>query len=263
MPIAALVVLAVIVACLLPGATVAAAPTSTQLRDAEALVLTRINEERAGNGLAALRMDGRLRSVAQARSADMVERDYFDHRDPDGHDPWYHLATASIGYSTAGEIIALNSVSPIRDAARRAVEQWMHSSGHHARIMDGTYNYAGVGVAMDGGISTWTVLFIQGPDRTDPRASVTGASSPVGSRKARVSWSGTDPRLATRTAGIASYDVERRRAGGSWAIVRSRVTGTAASIRGSKGIRYHFRVRARDRAGNVGAWSSTRSVTIR
>ncbi len=263
-PIAILVVV-VLVATLLTGATVSAAPTSAQLRDAESLVLTRINEERAADGLRPLRMDGRVRAVAQARSADMVARGYFAHVDPDGHDPWYHLGVAGIGYSAAGEIIALNGVSPIRDAARMAVQQWMHSQGHHDLIMDTTwdFNYAGVGVAMDGGTSYWTVLFIQGPDRTDPRAGLTSATSTAGTRAARIHWSGTDPLLVTRTAGIASYDVQRRRVGGSWAIVRSHVTGAAASISGSRGVRYQFRVRARDRAGNVGEWSSVRSVTIR
>jgi hypothetical protein len=146
-----------------------------------------------------------------------------------------------------------------------AVQQWMHSQGHHDLIMDTRwgFNYAGVGVALDGGVSYWTVVFIQGPDRTDPRASLTSLSSQVGSRRARVDWSGADPLLVTRTAGIASYDVQRRPTGGSWVTVRSRVTGTAASVTGTRGVRYQFRVRARDRAGNIGAWSSVRSVTIR
>jgi uncharacterized protein YkwD len=265
MSLAPLAGVLVLVAALIPASPVAAGPTSAQLRDAESLVLTRMNEERAVDGLRALRMDGRVRAVAQARSADMAERDYFSHVDPDGHDPWYHLGVAGIGYSAAGEIIASNGVGPIRDAARMAVQQWMHSQGHHDLIMDTQwdFNYAGVGVALDGGVSYWTVVFIQGPDRTDPRASLTSATSTAGTRAARIHWSGTDPLLVTRTAGVGTFDVQRRRSGGSWATVRSRVTGTAASITGTRGVRYQFRVRARDRAGNVGEWSPTRSVTVR
>jgi uncharacterized protein YkwD len=262
-PVAALLALVVLVAALLPTGALAAGPTSTQLRDAEALVLTRINEERADQDLLPIRMDGRVRAVAQARSADMVARHYFDHVDPDGLAPWDHLDAAGITWWGAGEIIALNSVSPIRDAARRAVDQWMHSSGHYARIMDTSYNYAGVGVAMDGGISYWTVVFIQGPDRTDPFASITSLSSARGSHAARVRWEGADRRLATLTSGLASFDVQRRRAGGTWVTVRSRATGSAATLSGRKGVRYQFRVRSRDRAGNVGGWSPPRSVTIR
>jgi len=65
------------------------------------------------------------------------------------------------------------------------------------------------------------------------------------------------------TSGLASYDVQRRRHGGSWVIVRTRLRGTSTTVRGSKGVRYQFRVRARDAAGNVGDWSSVRSVVIR
>ena len=121
-----------------------------------------------------------------------------------------------------------------------------------------------VGVAVTAsGTSYWTVVFIQGPDRSRPVATLDGLGSATGSGRARVLWSGSDRRLVTLTAGVASYDVERRREGGSWAIVRSRVTITAASITGTKGVRYQFRVRARDRVGNVGEWSPVRSVTIR
>jgi len=258
-----LVAIAVLVAGLWPGAALAADPTSSELRAAERLVLTRINEERAERDLRAIRMDPRIAAVAQARSADMVARQYFAHVDPDGLAPWDHLAAADIGWSRAGEIIALDSRSPVSDAARGAVQQWMASPGHHDQIVSTTFNYAGVGVAMTGGVSYWTVVFIQGPDRTPPRSSITSVSSARGSRSARVRWQGTDPRLVTLTAGLAAVDLERRRIGGTWQTVRSRVTGTRATVGGRKGVRYQFRVRARDRAGNVGRWSAARSVTIR
>ncbi len=256
-------VAAVLVTALWPGAAAAATPTSTELRAAERLVLTRINEERAARDLRPIRMDTRVAAVARARSADMVARQYFAHVDPDGLLPWDHLDAARIGWSRVGEIIALNGLSPLSDAARGAVRQWMASQGHHDQIVSTTFNYAGVGLAIAGGVSYWTVVFIQGPDRTPPTASVTSVSSARGSRSARVRWQGSDPRLVTLTAGLASYDVQRRRAGGTWRTVRSRVTGTTATIGGRRGVRYQFRVRARDRAGNVGRWSAARSVTIR
>lgn len=262
-PVAALVALFLLVAALPPAGALAAGPTSSDLRAAERLVLTRINGEREERDLLPIRMDGRIQAVAQARSRDMVERGYFAHTDPDGLLPWDHLNAADITWWGAGEIIALNGVSPVSDAARRAVEQWMASPGHHAQIVSTTFNYAGVGVAMDGGVSYWTVVFIQGPDRTDPDASVTRATSPSGSRTALVRWHGSDARLATGTAGVASFDVQRRRVGGSWATIRTRATGTGTSVSGKRGVRYQFRVRARDRAGNVGDWSSPRSVTVR
>jgi uncharacterized protein YkwD len=264
MPIALLVAVVLPLATLVAGGAAASAPTSTELRTAEARVLERINAERAQRDLRPFRMDTRVQAIARARSADMVERAYFAHTDPDGQEPWDHLDAAGIAWYRAGEIIALNHVSPVTSAADRAVQQWMGSDGHRAQIVSTTFNYAGVGVAVtEAGTSYWTVMFIQGPDRTRPMASVESLGSTAGSGRARVRWSGSDRKLVTLTAGVGSYDVQRRRVGGSWVIVRSRVTDTAASITGARGVRYQFRVRARDRAGNVGEWSAARSVTIR
>jgi hypothetical protein len=253
----------VLVAAVLP-ATALAAPTASQLRDAESRVLARINDERAERDLRPIRMDSRIQRVAQARSQDMVDRHYFAHVDPDGKAPWDHLNAAGIAWYGAGEIIALNHVSPISSAATHAVQQWMGSPGHHAQVVSTTFNYAGVGVAVDeAGASYWTVVFIQGPDRSTPYASLTSASSALGSGAARVRWHGSDRLLVTLTAGLDSYDIQRRRVGGTWTTIRSRVRSTALTTRGTKGARYQFRVRARDEVGNVGAWSQVRTVTIR
>ncbi|MFN8521022.1 MAG: CAP domain-containing protein [Chloroflexota bacterium] len=155
-----------------------------------------------------------MQDVAEARSADMVARHYFDHVDPDGLAPWDHLDAADIEWWGAGEIIALNSVSGIRDAARQAVVQWMNSQGHHDLIMSSTFNCAGVGVALDGGVSYWTVVFIQGlrPDRW--HASIASVSTPPGATPRRFAQEGADRRLATGTSGLKSYDIQRRRLGG-------------------------------------------------
>jgi len=248
----------------LPAATRAAdGPTIAESRAAETKVLRLINVERDKVGLRAIRSDSRIRSVAEARSQDMVDRSYFDHQDPDGKWPWDHLNDAHIDWYVAGEIIAWNMSTPVSVSAETAISQWMNSAGHKAQILSTQHNYAGVGVAVDGGRTYWTVDFIQGPDRTDPNATLKTASSAAGSRSIHLSWSGRDPWLATLTSGLGSYDVARRRLGGSWTIIRTGRVGTSLTISGSKGARYQFRVRARDAAGNVGAWSDTRSVTVR
>ena len=248
----------------LPVATRAAdGPTTTELRAAETTVLHLINVERHKIGLRAIRDDTRLRAVAEARSQDMVARGYFDHQDPDGKWPWDHLNDAHIGWYVAGEIIAWNMSSPVSASAETVIGQWMNSAGHKAQILSTQHNYAGVGVAVDGGRTYWTVDFIQGPDRTDPNATLNTASSPTGSRSIHLAWSGSDPVLATLTSGLGSYDVARRKPSGAWSTIRSGKTGTSLTMAASKGTRYQFRVRARDAAGNVGRWSDTRSVTVR
>ncbi len=239
-------------------------PTAAQLRAAGTRVLQLINHERDAFGLRHFRMDGRIRTVAQARSQDMVDRAYFAHQDPDGKWPWDHLNDARISYYEAGEIIAWNMTSPIDDAAATAVSQWMHSTqGHREQVLSTDHNYAGVGVATDGVRSIWTVIFIQGPDRTPPSASLTKASSAAGSRTISLAWSGSDPLLVARTAGVASYDLARRKPGGAWSIIRAATTKRSVALTAARGSRFEFRVRARDAAGNVGPWSAAKAVTGR
>src|SRR4029079_8178933 len=133
---------ACVLAMALPGATLATEPTASELRTAETQVLERINAERARRDLRPIRMDTRIQAVAEARSADMVARGYFDHVDPDGKAPWDHLNAAGITWYAAGEIIALTHVSPIASAASQAVAQWMASTaGHREQVLSTTFNY--------------------------------------------------------------------------------------------------------------------------
>jgi uncharacterized protein YkwD len=247
-----------------PSATASDGPDGTALAAAQDLALELINEERHAQNLRPIRMDSRVSAVAQARSEDMADRDYFAHQDLDGKWPWDHLDDAGITWHSAGEIIAWNMQSPVESSAAGAVAQWMASTmGHREEILGTVHNYAGVGVAIDGARTIWTVVFIQGPDRTKPSARLTKASSATGSRSISLAWSGFDPLLVTKTAGVRSYDVARRKPGGSWATIRSQTTRTSVSSRYTVGTRWEFRVRARDAAGNVGSWSSLRAVTVR
>lgn len=191
--LALFVAIAVLVAGLWPGAALAADPTSSELRAAERLVLTRINEERAERDLRAIRMDPRIAAVAQARSADMVARQYFAHVDPDGLAPWDHLAAADIGWSRAGEIIALDSRSPVSDAARGAVQQWMASPGHHDQIVSTTFNYAGW-------VSRWPVASATGPwcSSRVPIAPHPGRASPASRARAEAGAHACAGRAPTR-----------------------------------------------------------------
>lgn len=65
----------------------------------------------------------------------------------------------------------------------------------------------------------------------------------------RITWGGTDA-----GSGIASYDVGRSYDGGTYATIASATTATSLNWTMTPGHSYRFRVRARDKAGNVGAW---------
>ena len=67
-----------------------------------------------------------------------------------------------------------------------------------------------------------------------------------------VSWTGTDT-----GSGIASYDVARSYDGGAYTTIASATTATSVNLTMTPGHNYRFQVRARDKAGNLGAWVTT------
>lgn len=66
-----------------------------------------------------------------------------------------------------------------------------------------------------------------------------------------VSWTGTDNPGGT---GIKNYDVQFRANSGAWQSWLTATTATSASFTGQNGVRYEFRNRGVDNAGNVEAW---------
>ena len=239
MPIAALAVVGVLLATLL-AATPATAAQLVELRAAETRVLERINAERARRDLRAI-----LRTPASGRSRRRAPR------------TWSRAAT-----STTSTLMARGPGSPGR--CRDGVVRRGRGRRAQPRVAHLERRYPGRR-AMDG------LLGSQGPDRLDhvqlrgcrgrghrgrdelldrrvhpgpgPLAALADVESLGSATEQRPGTPGmVGVRSATRHAdlGDASYDVERRREGGSWALVRSRVSITAASITGTRGVRYQF-----------------------
>lgn len=118
-----------------------------------------INQQRAANGVAALTMDEAVRGVARAHSQDMIDRNFFDHVNPDGLDPFDRLAAEGISFRTAGENIASNQ--GVADPAATAVTGWMTSPGHRANILNPNFTHTGMGIAVsDSGAHFFTQVFI-------------------------------------------------------------------------------------------------------
>jgi uncharacterized protein YkwD len=252
--------------------TAAATTTDPNAPDVSALEQTELgllNKDRTDAGLVPVRADARLMAIARARSEDMVANDYFSHTQPDGRNVFDILTADHITWYNAGEIIAWNNYS-LDLTAGVANSQWMGSAGHHAIIVSTTFNYVGVGFAMDPatGKKLWTAVFMKGPDRT---AAVAATSRSIGSwtatgttatRTTRVNWSGYDPRLQVLTAGLRSFTVQIRTDGGTWRTVYSSTTGTSWTFRAWRGHLYEIRVSPLDKAGNRGKWV-TSTVDLR
>jgi hypothetical protein len=76
-------------------------------------------------------------------------------------------------------------------------------------------------------------------------------------------WRGWDYSLQTRTAGVATYEVQYRIDSGHFSTVATATVATRKIALGRpSGHTYGVRVRARDGAGNVGAWSSELRIWV-
>ena len=114
--------------------------TTASLSADEQEVYNLINQQRANNGLAALKVDSEVQRVARIKAQDMVNNNYFSHTSPTYGSPFDMLQSFKISYKSAGENIAGNNSNSA------AVTAWMNSSGHKANILNSSFNYTGVGV---------------------------------------------------------------------------------------------------------------------
>lgn len=114
--------------------------TTATLSADEQEVFNLINQQRANNGLAALKVDSEVQRVARIKAQDMVNNNYFDHNSPTYGSPFDMLKSFKISYKSAGENIAGNNNNSA------AVTAWMNSPGHKANILNSSFNYTGVGV---------------------------------------------------------------------------------------------------------------------
>ncbi|MFI6092679.1 CAP domain-containing protein [Streptomyces sp. NPDC051218] len=134
-----------------PPATGSKSPSAESA--AEADVLTLVNQERAKVGCSPVSGDSALASLAGDFSADMAERDFFDHTDPDGATPWDRAEKAGIS-DLGGENIARGQAN-----AQSVMDAWMNSDGHRANILNCDYKTLGVGAHFAPGGPWWTQDF--------------------------------------------------------------------------------------------------------
>lgn len=130
----------------------APAAQNDEVNNFESKVIQLTNAEREKNGLKALKADKPLSGVAQAKSNDMQQKNYFSHTSPTYGSPFDMMRDFGVNYSTAGENIAMGQQSP-----EQVVQAWMESEGHRKNILNGSFTHIGVGYTEDG--SYWTQMF--------------------------------------------------------------------------------------------------------
>ena len=113
-----------------------------------------VNQIREENGLEPFVYNETLAETARAHSQDMIDRNFFDHTNPDGKSPFDRMRDNGLSYSMAAENIAMGYPSP-----EAVVEGWMNSDGHRANILGGCEEL-GVGLALGGSYGYyWTQCF--------------------------------------------------------------------------------------------------------
>ncbi|HEX7950436.1 MAG TPA: CAP domain-containing protein [Candidatus Limnocylindrales bacterium] len=236
------------------AATAAQATTAATASSDPALrLMASINEARAARGLVPLRSDPRLWSIAAERADRLAASGDLSHAVAGSLTTqlaargvrWYGYAE-NIGYASGSAGVAQAAI----------LGMWAASPAHWPLLMSAGYNYLGIGLAYrsSSGVTFASVVLTESPDRTGARAAATGAV--VSGSDIRWSWRGWDPPLQTHTAGLRDFTLQLRVDRGAWVTIGSGLTATArTTLNRSGGHWYGLRVRARDRAGNVGPWS--------
>jgi uncharacterized protein YkwD len=254
----------VMLASVLPAATVASNPAPPNVRASEWKVLNHLNRVRERQGLAPLRMAGGVRNVARDRSRSMKNQDYFAHTSPSGVDAGNILRSRSIRHAFWGEAIGWTVFMDLDEGARHLVNQWAKSPGHRRLMLRQDFNYVGIGVSRAGKKTYWTAVFANQPDHTAPKATLdtrVSRSVATANTSMTVRWTGRDRKLSTRTAGLKAFILQHRRANGDWNVIR-RTSQRSATVNLGRGDHY-FRLRAVDRRGNRGSWQTPLKVSVR
>jgi uncharacterized protein YkwD len=118
------------------------------LSGVEAAIAEMTNDIRRRNGLPVLLQDAISRDAARGHSADMLNRNYFSHTDPEGRTLKERLP-ASLAIRQWGENIWTGSgydPRQVQHLAQMIMASWMNSPGHRENILAPDYTHQGVGV---------------------------------------------------------------------------------------------------------------------
>lgn len=111
---------------------------AANLRADEVVTLT--NRERAKQKRTSLVVNDRLQAMAEAKAADILAQQYFEHKSPDGRTVTDLAKEAGYEYVLVGENLALGNFA----SSAALVKGWMNSPGHRANILQKKFTEIGV-----------------------------------------------------------------------------------------------------------------------
>ncbi|WP_047154128.1 CAP domain-containing protein [Aneurinibacillus tyrosinisolvens] len=139
-----------------PAAPAPAASATQGLTADEQKMVSLVNQERAKQGLAPLKVNMELQKLARLKAQDMINKNYFSHQSPTYGSPFDMMRTYGVTYRTAGENIAGNAT------VQAAHTSLMNSPGHRANILNSAFTEAGIGIVNGGPYGKMFVQMFKG-----------------------------------------------------------------------------------------------------
>ena len=128
----------------------------SDLVQARADMLARVNAERAKDGRPPLKLDPRLNEAAQKHAEDMLLRSYYSHFSPEKTSPADRARKAGYAPRIVAENIARGPFT-----VDEVVSNWMSSREHRGNLLHPAFRDLGVGIAVGRNSVGLTVLWVQ------------------------------------------------------------------------------------------------------
>lgn len=114
------------------------------------------NQERQSLGIQPLREEPKLNEAAFLKAQDMITKDYFSHRSPDGILPWDWFKSAGYNYKFAGENLAIGFLD-----SEEVYQAWMNSPLHKKNLLNPNYSEIGTAIVRGDFQGNDTTLVVQ------------------------------------------------------------------------------------------------------
>ncbi len=117
-------------------------PKSALFGDISKIALIKmLNHDRKEAGLGSLKENIVLNNAAVLKAKDMLAKDYFSHKSPEGVNPWYWFKKAGYNYKIAGENLAIGFLD-----SSEVNQAWLDSPSHRANLLNANYKDVGIAV---------------------------------------------------------------------------------------------------------------------
>jgi uncharacterized protein YkwD len=136
-----------------PKANLLNADQVRQPSEIRQFALELVNRDRNINKLDSIYIDPILNDAAQSHAEDMAQRNYFDHKSPEGKTPQHRFIVAGGSRNIGvGENIARQGTSDSLGLTYGVTEElqrgWMYSNGHRENLLIPEYKKFGYGIAV-------------------------------------------------------------------------------------------------------------------